>query len=167
VALATARDALAEEGSGAGISSLQKTVLTRTYIILLLSVEFFSPTLRKCATKTQAGVFLASKSGPGSSPSHSASSEIIQINGDSAPFLLPEHFRHNPSPDHWESSPVFHHAVVSAHGSAAGAGRGKPSRPPQLAPHAALLPSLLLLLPATAKHSTCAGFGGSEPCTSR
>lgn len=95
-------------------------------------MEFFSRTLRKGATKTQAGAFLASKSGPGSSPSHTASSEIMQRIGDLDPFLSLEHFRHNPSPDHWERSPVLRRAVVSACGSAAGAGHGKPSQKPQL-----------------------------------
>lgn len=75
---------------------------------------------------------MAGKSGPGSSPSHTASSEIMQRTRDLDPFLSLEHFRHNPSPDHWERGPVLHRAVVSARGSAAGAGHGKPSQKPQL-----------------------------------
>lgn len=98
---------------------------------------------------------MVSKSDPGSSPSHPAASEIIQITGDLDPFLLLEHLGHNPSPDHWERGPVLHHAVVSARGSAAGAGHGKPPREPELAPR-----SMLVFLPVTAGYPTCRGFGG-------
>lgn len=121
-------------------------------------MEFFSHPLGKVRQqqqqKNQTGIFLASKSGPGSSPSHIISSEIIQITRDLDPFLLLEHFRHNPRPNHWERSPVLHHAVAYAHGSAAGAGHGKPSWKPQRVPTRSVI-----LLPATAKHSACSGFG--------
>lgn len=104
--------------------------------------------------KTQTGIFLTSKSGPGSSPSHVTSSEIIQITRYLDPFLLLEHFRHNPSPDHWERSPVLRHAAVCAHGSAAGVGHGNPSWKPQR-----VLTLSIILLPATAKFPACSGFG--------